>query len=90
MDLGQALVLIFSFPVMGLLLFVLSVVETWLGDLPGAAGQDPARPEDAHMPAGTHTLILWPADRAQRGRLPPRKDEATRPPAAGQRYRQAG
>ncbi len=62
--LGQVLVLVLSFPVAGLLLYVLTVVERWVATGPGrTAPRERARHAEDHSPAGHQVLVTWPAHR---------------------------
>jgi len=85
-DLGEALVLVLCFPVAGLLLFALTVIEKRLpGEPPCTHPRREAGREDDRRPADRQRLILWPTDRARR-----KQSSVRRAPAADRQYRQAG
>jgi hypothetical protein len=67
----QALVLVLSFPAMGLLLFVLTVVEERLSGEPSRpVPRQSAGPARERRPPERHRLILWPPDHERRRGAP--------------------
>jgi hypothetical protein len=85
-DVAEVLTLILCFPVAGLLLFALTVIEERLPDQsPGTSPSRQAGQEIGRSPAGRGTLIVWPADRARRKQSPARQA-----PAVDDQHRQAG
>ena len=85
MDLGEALVLVLCFPVAGLLLFALTVIEERLpGEPPCAHPPHEAGREDDRRPADRQGLIPRPPDRVRR-----KQSSLRRAPAADRQYRQA-
>jgi hypothetical protein len=73
--LGQILVLVLTFPAVGLMIYALTVIEERISGGPGrgepARGEPRERTRDADRggdPAGT--LVRWPADRPGQGDVP--------------------
>ncbi len=92
MDVGQVLVALLSFPVLGLLLFALAAVEKRLpGDPSCTRPRERGGQKDDRMPAERQRVIRWPAGHVrQQAGAGFGKEQATPTGTSDGQYRRAG